>query len=912
MNGRNGFASRFISNQSKQKHITLNKDNAFQIAPFKLIAGFISSTENGIVSNDNSYIDDYSTFQRIFTGLENILAVWEDSIIVQKMNENDNFLTKIPNFAGRSFWGMVTNESTGAVFEPSPIDASFLEQFTTNSFSVFTYENLSEDDLFKLYTIPGINETKWLYITSATKFYNTKKEFEHVEITFTTLNETIARSGGAVEQFVHRSAPGEGYAWPRVNDNGILETDPIFLRDRPITSMQEEFSGPAGINTLFAYGRPVEQNNNNGIITNKFNEKVQAPRLLLPYLLETPIPSPLNTKPTAEANWYTGLFTPTLWDNYDTWKKQFESSFNMSMRNAYEGVLSFTKNDIKNSNPTTDGTYAHILWDSTWKPKTTRKYDCRTNAMSIDELDLNGDYTIPQMFAHNIFGTSYLEALPLQITQNITWRLSDIPIIGGFLSKLTFGIPIGWNDNSIRLKAENVWLMLPSSVVEYGEILMGGKDSGMTPLDIFAGQAQTENVINSGINTTGSIIKVSLTDLFKITKGTNEYLFSTLHLGQTIPTHDENNKLVNASDFPTTKLLWDETCVPQLRKAAGYVIDTATSKALAKMTYRRTFFAMNYQDWTGTYKTQSSFTGSIRDWNNTIKMSKWESVSATPVHYPQVIVDPNPPSTNYPDLNFNPLANFNIYPKEFVNEMLKNDCVNVYTPVNMPRDPNLTSKQTFNTFFDAQFNVEQGSSAAGKGAHFGQKFTFKQPTIVSNEFNDKLLYSFDTTSHGGMVVFLQNYKKLHMSYEISTLQENSLYNFKDNSISEDLISQVIDLQQLSITNEMVIINEVKDAEQYYKFGANDSQSCTITPLGMDDCNFYLEIRTKTQIILRIDNNKINVIARIEYSDANPKNYVINSLSQYWTIWLNYKRRFEAHTNYYLSITSKRNWIFSTK
>lgn len=75
MEGRNGFANRFIKQQPKRKKIELNKDNAYQICPFNIIGGFITSTENGIVSNDNSFIEDYSTFQRVFTGLENLLVV---------------------------------------------------------------------------------------------------------------------------------------------------------------------------------------------------------------------------------------------------------------------------------------------------------------------------------------------------------------------------------------------------------------------------------------------------------------------------------------------------------------------------------------------------------------------------------------------------------------------------------------------------------------------------------------------------------------------------------------------------------------------------------------------------------------------------------------------------------------------
>ncbi|MFW3387891.1 UNVERIFIED_CONTAM: hypothetical protein RF648_17975, partial [Kocuria sp. CPCC 205274] len=62
MNGRNAFVNRFIANQPKHKRVELTKKNSFQILPFKLIAGFITSTANGIVSNDTSYVADYSTF----------------------------------------------------------------------------------------------------------------------------------------------------------------------------------------------------------------------------------------------------------------------------------------------------------------------------------------------------------------------------------------------------------------------------------------------------------------------------------------------------------------------------------------------------------------------------------------------------------------------------------------------------------------------------------------------------------------------------------------------------------------------------------------------------------------------------------------------------------------------------------
>lgn len=72
---RNGIAinnKRLLSNGPKK--LTLTKDNSFLVFPFELVAGYITSTENGLRQNDSVDIADYSNFQRVFTGLENMLA----------------------------------------------------------------------------------------------------------------------------------------------------------------------------------------------------------------------------------------------------------------------------------------------------------------------------------------------------------------------------------------------------------------------------------------------------------------------------------------------------------------------------------------------------------------------------------------------------------------------------------------------------------------------------------------------------------------------------------------------------------------------------------------------------------------------------------------------------------------------
>lgn len=76
-------------------------------------------------------------------------------------------------------------------------------------------------------------------------------------------------------------------------------------------------AGAGAFNTIMAYGRPTQvQTDANGITTPRFNPIIEAPRLLLPYTMETPVPSPENTRPSAETDYYVGDFQPTLQTSY--------------------------------------------------------------------------------------------------------------------------------------------------------------------------------------------------------------------------------------------------------------------------------------------------------------------------------------------------------------------------------------------------------------------------------------------------------------------------------------------------------------------------------------------------------------------------------------------------------------------
>lgn len=647
----NKFYNKILKDDFKK--IEPTQEHMISIFPFELTMGYVNSTETGL-SGNNINISDYSTFSRIFTGLENTLAKWEDAYEVKKVNDTDLFLTKEYK-VGRIIKGISNSLNSSANFELSSISSDFIQENTDETVAVMTYDNWDhEADTIKLFIIPERKFNKWLFVESATKYFTNDGKYSYTMINFRTLNSKIAKSGRAIEEFVQRAAPGEGYAYPVQNEKGEWVVDDIRSRDIPITSMQIEMSGAAAINSIVAYGRPTITETINGVEQTIFNPKIHAPRLLLPFRLETPIPSPLNTRPSAETDYYIGDFTPTLQTQYKSWKEQFTNSYDLTARNQYEGVLTGgTLADLRSSNPIdSKGTHTHTLWDKNFfKNIANKTYDTSADRFTENSITLNGDYTVSEIMSHNHFLFSYITTLPLTIQQNVAWNLASIPLVGGFLSKITGGVDIGWNDKSIRLGMPDVKLIMPASIAEYGAVLKGdGTASTDTwiPLETFTGDRKDEATEFSGINATGTIFKIQFTDRFEKTIDGVKHIFNLNDLMQDMPAVDDDGKPIAK---PSGKLIWTADCKTVARNSSGFVIDAINFKALAKMDYRASFYSNDIPTWSGTYQTQAKFTGSIRDWTNTIKMSDWSEDNGKKINYPADIVAPNPPNINYPKVS---------------------------------------------------------------------------------------------------------------------------------------------------------------------------------------------------------------------------------------------------------------------
>lgn len=647
--------NRINNKLKKNKYVLqLNNKNSFYLFPFKPILGVVNQSQLGINEEINIY--DQSTYSRVFTGLANLTARWRDSWEVVKKNDDDLFLTKSYK-VGISYKAFITQVIKGVSFEPSPIDSNFISQVTDETITCYTYDEIPDENIQDFYVVPQLKNNKWMYISSVIEHKNSGVPI--FQITLQSVNNLLASSGRAIEEFIQYGSAGEGYPFPLIDDDGNITVDPTRAKDLYIQNIQIENNGACALATIEVWGRPTEADTEGGSIRPKFNPKIEAPRRLLPYLFETPIASPINTKPNSETNYYYGIWQPKFFDAYETWKQQWINNFSPVDRTQYEGILSHpSRAEIEETNPinVVDGAHQFSIWDRTWKIKLNNvTFNTSADNMSPDSITLNGEYTLPQLLTFNLFITSAIETLPLSIEQLVSWNLRDLPIIGGFLNKLTFGIPIGWRELNVRIPAPNIPLLIPTQVVKYGNVMReqsSEKKDVFIPLEIFEGTLQSDATSFSGINTLSTIFKVQLTDRFSKVINNVTYNFNTKDLGQDMPSKDDDGTTINFGGNKPTKLVIDESIKPIPRKVIGFVTDYAGWKGLSKMPYRMTFFtAGNLQTWHGTYKSNAQLTNALRDWTNFMKLSDWSTTDNKYIDYPKDIVEPKPPQPNIPNVN---------------------------------------------------------------------------------------------------------------------------------------------------------------------------------------------------------------------------------------------------------------------
>lgn len=199
--------------KSKLPARPINFENGDLIFPFDVKTGFVNATEGGYVFDNR--VEDYSRFEKIFTGYEAILAQWDNSTFTRANATKDNLIKTYQS--GSAFLAKEDMSTSTNDFDDYDVNDEFVVERDVIEVKYNTDKVFTEADVLKLYVIPN-KYGKTLFRVDKIKAHplNDKDEIAYSTITFSSVNNILAETGLAINQFIQFSAPGEGYAFPKL------------------------------------------------------------------------------------------------------------------------------------------------------------------------------------------------------------------------------------------------------------------------------------------------------------------------------------------------------------------------------------------------------------------------------------------------------------------------------------------------------------------------------------------------------------------------------------------------------------------------------------------------------------------------------------------------------------------------
>lgn len=627
---------------NKYKHFIEQPNQSIFVFPFEITFGYSNMTDWGEQVNNNINVNDFKTFQRVFSGTENIIARWENSTRVFIKNETDDYINKKFQ-TGKYLKGEFLSFGSGSRVGASITNLVGWEEEQRITMRFNNKWTFTKEDEFKLFLIPEVKNNQWLFIDSGglEEFRDLEGNLLHTEVTFTTLNQRLAETGRSIYQVVNFGAIGEGYAFPEILtlDNGEQRInldrngEPIvsnrYLRDTPITSVQIDFLGPAAINSFNIYGRKYTK----GDEANKIRP---FQRLLVNEIL-TSEESKINRTSFAEQDYYVIKDAYTSNATFNTWKKRYEQNYRPDIEDEFQGLLRSqeTFGEVRATNSVADG-QRRAIWDDTLLYDYNVTRNLSTNN-SFENSTISGTPNAPTTFSgkktiadilnFNSFTSQYENILTPEIENTTSYSLKEIPIIGGILNKVTLGFPIGWKRVKSWNKNKSHTFLIPTSLYDYSQKQISATDDvkddqeTQIPLENFIEKNFSKNTFAN----VGTSVHFSLTSTFEKNGNTKD----TINLNQSSLDGDKyskDSKATNAFDN------------------IGYMIDYIDFKALAMCDVRLTFYSGENQVFFSQFQTNSKYKNNIREWTTAYRFSNWKLTEdeEKTLRFPAVPYEPTP------------------------------------------------------------------------------------------------------------------------------------------------------------------------------------------------------------------------------------------------------------------------------
>lgn len=631
------------------------------IFPFVLRNGFQNVSQRGFEPKGSS-TSAFSFFQKVFTGLETITATWKNSTKLN-VREADKGTYDYDFQVGDYYKGLIVPGSAVRRLEINDVNGNedFMAMqeaqevtimFSRNAQGVGSTEEqgfeLTEDDMFNLYIIPEIFENKWLYISNHTTYTHPQnKNIILTEVVFTSLKDSLEKSGRALEQYVQYAAPGEPYAMPTFDPDGNVVLSQTTMNPEAVKYLQVELQGASALSSIIVFGRQLYWDDEN-------RKWYTSPsKILLPTNLLNPQANHLNKTSAPTKNFYffpdeqVEVRATKEWLTSEKDKQQAFSqvknmgAFTMGIPGDWSGFTHC-------SNPIQSSTGLHIDYISkSWNPISTfaragsdwKTKDSSGNPYTTDTIVYDRYDDMRKLLIKN--GMAFMSQLeiPLSFTSSRPYMWSSIPIIG-FWTRW-FG------DKAIFPNTENVKNIHLGYFIDcdiatmikqaYEEPALKDKDGNplevIGSLQMFNGQNTPPLLTPQATNTT---IAFELTDKVSFTDpkytgvvGDMNKGIDTVYLSQLT---NEQGQALHNDDTPLLMNCSNGNLEPHISSADGWVIDAVMVQALhigkvklscfGKYTYNN----LSNPLFTQTVMSNSMFDNeNIRNWTTSITLGCWDS-----------------------------------------------------------------------------------------------------------------------------------------------------------------------------------------------------------------------------------------------------------------------------------------------
>ncbi|WP_342266093.1 hypothetical protein [Spiroplasma endosymbiont of Villa modesta] len=675
-----------------EKDFTQNKDLQFRVCPFTIILGAINSTETGY-KPPTSIPNDYTSFSKIFTGREAIQAVWDHSYYpIQNKDNPDEAYKQLQ--VGDVFYGNILSDQLGITYSATPANNAFIQEQAIKNVVInipnekknFNFINNIVSNLYKLYMIPEINKVintdksikvdrQWYILEVASKTYNNEnKELAYIQCTFSSLNDKLAHSGLAINQYVQLGAPADPVALPALDENNNIVLDDNYLTPLPVTHCQVSFYGSVKPISIALWGRDID---NNSINTKHHKYRQYPSKLLFPWQYQCSTYDPISFQALPETNYVLTVQGQSVMDSYSDWQKVIAPNYDDGATKHYEGHLRTNVEKTKNTNKVDASERLVNYWDNNFlngaeiedynyatAGNPYFQYYNKNNKKFIGNTHYNMNNNkfkqLNTINALHYFIYNPISEIPLTVRETIKINLNTIPIFGSFMNAFVGGLDIGAKLSSNLLIPQFPYIngLISAELYNFYTTLLYSSQStnpALIPLDVF--RNETPDTIQSVLGTASHMTSFTfnLTDRinlqnFNINDGSisSQGIYDSVNLGQlngsggkdTVSLLAKENSLIpllNSPNFNNTNIV-------------KWAIDMIDIKVVGKSNFKITFYSMpdnrngavndNFSIWSGTYQTVGKASNNSRLIQNTFILANNTFKFDQPFNYPQAIQPP--------------------------------------------------------------------------------------------------------------------------------------------------------------------------------------------------------------------------------------------------------------------------------